>query len=384
MVGVARALTGSVYKVEEGVWRVRVGAGKDPRTGKYRTINRTVRGPRKMANKARDELIADVEAGLHGGARAGSFAEHVKKWQRHNASRLSPTTLRGYDIHLRLYLLPALGAKPLHRVTTEDVDAVITAMAEKGLAANTRAGCLRVVNKCLNQAVDWGALDVNVAARAERPTLRRTPLKPPTPAQVRAVLADIEAKGRFGPDGLLGLRLLAATGMRRGEVCGLRWTDVDLVDKTVHVEGAVVHDKRKLVRRQPKTEASDRVVHLDPTTLRLLEAAKARHEAAAAELGVKRAPAPFLLAADLAGREPWDPNRLSKTWAAAAKRAGIRARLHDLRHAHITELLDAGVDVVNVASRAGHASAKMTLDVYGHAKAETDQQAAKIAGQLLG
>ena len=168
--------------------------------------------------------------------------------------------------------------------------------------------------------------------------------------------------------------LFATTGMRRGEVLGLRWCDVDLESATIAVRQTLVSVGSELLFCPPKTARGKRVIALDNRTIQVIR----RHMKQ-----VGSAESDDLLFTQSDGT-PLNPNRVTKTFHELIAAAGLpRIRLHDLRHTHATIALQAGVHPKIVSERLGHSTISLTLDVYSHAIPHMQRDAADRIGKLI-
>ena len=230
----------------------------------------------------------------------------------------------------------------------------------RGLSLNTRTSLLGQLNAMLNQAVGDGVLVRNPASRVrvERASVRVVPGSVPSPQQVAAMI--LEAGG--GDLGVL-VQVLAATGMRANEACGLSWRNVDFGNKIISVVEQATTDG--MGTRPLKTgDSGMRAVHVDDMTLQALDS----------------------LPRNLDGRcfhtptgLPFSGHRL----LAAMHRAGWAWTPKDLRHFHATQLLSRGVSIKVVQQRLGHATATKTLDVYAHFLPSDGEKAAVVAGEFF-
>ena len=178
--------------------------------------------------------------------------------------------------------------------------------------------------------------------------------------------------------------LFITTGLRRGEVAGLTWHDLDLTAGRLTVNQARVVVDHKVIESAPKSERSVREIGLDASTVAALKAHRARQATERLAWG------PEYQATDLVftwenGR-PLHPNVISRTFTRLAEKAGLPAiRLHDLRHSYASAALTAGVGLKVVSERLGHASISITGDIYSHVSREVDQSAAdRVAAVILG
>lgn len=311
--------------------------------------------------------------------------------------RLSPATLASYRKNIRLHIDPYLGAQPVARLTGPAVDAWMRRLEESGradgqggLSARTVRYVYTILRSALGDAVKQGRLSVN-------PTDRSTP---PSPSEARPpeMQAWTAAElGRFlrwaedyDRDLAMGWRLLAATGMRRGEALALRWRDIDLDAGRLAVRRSVGVVKTKGAGEQliegPTKTGQARVVDLDAGTVAALRAYRAARGLLALDLVRDSA----LVLSDLDGTHR-HPERFSRRFAGQVVRARKSLgeerlpviRLHDLRHTHATLLLADGVPVKVVSERLGHASATITLTVYQHVHPGMGRQAADRFAALL-
>ena len=190
---------------------------------------------------------------------------------------------------------------------------------------------------------------------------------------------------RTDPDLAVFLRLAAVTGARRGELCALRWTDVDLLAGSVTIARAIVGQRNDdLVEKDTKTHAGRRIA-LDPRTVDVLARQRDRCEGRAVAAETTLPGNAFVFSPGVDGSRAWRPGGVSLAFSRLRKRAGVgNVPLHSLRHFAATRMLAAGVPVRTVAGRLGHADAATTLNVYGHWIEASDQTAAAVLGDLLG
>jgi len=364
--------------------------GRDPVTGRERRVARTVSGrrlqrrPPREARELEARLLVEVALGEHRTSTV-TLAAVLKRWLDHAGPDLSPTTLHTYRSYIERLLVPRLGGVQLHDLTTIHLDSLYRALRESGgasgrpLSAATVRQVHAIVRRALVQAQRWGLTNDNPAVLASPPKVQRSRIHPPSAEQVAGIVGAARAR-----DPLLGLAvwLAAVTGARRGELCGLRWYDVDLHSQSVVIRRSVVEVPGQLVVKDPKSHRVRRVA-LDGETCDLLRARQASQAEAAKGARVALDEDAYVLSEEPAGDTPLDPRRLSHRFRALTRNASIECRFHDLRHWHVTQALGTGLPVRDVAERVGHASARMTLDVYGHAIKGADHGAVEAVATLL-
>lgn len=205
---------------------------------------------------------------------------------------------------------------------------------------------------------------------------------PPVPSAELAVLSAAEARAilqKLSGRSIYSLASLAlATGMRRGELCALRWQDVDFDRAKLRVEQSLEQTGVGLRFKAPKTRHGRRTIALPPSAVAELRAHRKAQQEQRLSRGMDKAAADALVFATWDGK-PRSPNGLTKEWTVAMKPAGMPGvTLHSLRHTHASHLIAAGMDVLTVSRRLGHGSPNITLSVYGHLFSNTDDRAAQI------
>lgn len=376
-------MKGSMRERGTGRWQLRVYEGLDPITGKARYRTRAFKGTKRQAQSALSALVAEVEAGIVS-PKAITVADLLEAWLNHieHLGR-SPTTLYGYR-RLILQLPGGFAGQPLAKVTPKLVDDLYRHLATIG--RRKPATVLRyhaVLRAAFAQAARWGWVDRNPIERATPPRVQREEIRPPA---VDDVLAVIEAAAASrNPENALIFRLLAATGCRRGEVCGIQWEDVafDAEPVTVTIRRGVVDVEGELIVKGTKTHAQ-RKVGLDPDTAALLRAQWTQAVELGLAAGAPPQPTDFVFKREPRSADPLPPDRITQAWRRLCQEAGVKARLHDLRHLQASMLLDAGEAVTTVAARLGHRDTSTTLKVYGHLMPGADGRAAGIVGSVLG
>jgi integrase len=248
----------------------------------------------------------------------------------------------------------------------------------RGLSAKSVRNIHGILHRALRDAVRWGRLPRNVADLADPPRWERPEMRVWSPGQLRTFLSSVENDRLYA-----AWRLVASTGLRRGELVGLRWSNVDLERASIAVVQARAVVRYDDVRvSEPKTARGRRAVALDAGTVAALRAHRARQAADRLAIG------PGWRESDLvftqADGSPIHPQRLTAWFEQAARRAGLPPiRLHDVRHSYATLALQAGIHPKVVSERLGHATVAITLDVYSHVTESMQQEAAATVAALL-
>ena len=373
-------MRGSKRKRGEGVWELRAYVGRDPVTGNPRQVSKTFRGSAREADEALRDLIEQQVPGRSDGAGA-TVGQLLDAWLSEcERMVLSPTTLRVYRTQIEHTVRPALGSIKVQRLGAKDLDDLYRAMKEKGSSPKTVRNHHALLAAALHQAVRWGWVRRNVAEMAKPPRVTQRVVRPPSVDAVRQlVVAAEERDPRLAP-----LVMMAAlTGMRRGELCALRWSDLDLDEGQIEVARSVVLVPGGLGEKTTKTNRTRRVA-LDEVGLSVLRTHRARVEEWARLADEELRPDAFIFSPYVDGSLPFRPDNVTNFFIRVRDELKLPdVRLHDLRHFTATQLIGAGVDVRTVAGRLGHTDPSMTLRVYSHALEERDRAAAAVMGSLL-
>ncbi len=299
----------------------------DPVSGERRRLSRTVHGTRSEAKDALQRMVVDAGGGLYGGGRV-TLGDLLDQFLA--SATLGPTTRADWVSVTERHLKPALGETPLWKLTSRDRDQLYARMKAAGLG-QSRVRCAHVVlHRAVAQAVRWGWLIRNPVSNATRPPVARVTITPPGVDDVRIALA---ASCKTDVELWCWLQVAIASGARRGEVCALRWCDVDLDRRFVRIERSVsATSSAGVVIKSTKT-GKPRVVSL---TTQAVDALLERRDGAvrtAAAAGRELDESELIFAIDRLGRQPWRPDMVTGRWTRLRKRIGLNhVRLHDLRH----------------------------------------------------
>jgi integrase len=358
-------------------YAVRLDLGRGPdgkRIFKYHSGYAT----KRTAQQARTELLGALDRRSYVAPDKTTVADYLRgQWLPVVQTRLRPGTWVEYRSKAETHLIPAIGQVPLQQLTTAMLNALYKELLARGIGPRTVQYVHATIRKALNDAVRWGLLVRNPAYHAAAPTPRRTELRTWTADELRHFLACVR------DDRLYAAWWLAAlTGMRRGEVLGLRWVDLDLDGGWLSVRHTLIVVDNHIQVSKPKTARGRRRIALDPETITAL---RTHHTAQAAErLAAGPAWPNNNLVFTRQDGAPLHPEYVRRLFDRRVHRAGLpRIRFHDLRHTHATLALQAGVHPKVVSERLGHATVAMTLDVYSHAIPALQQDAATTIADLV-
>jgi integrase len=338
-------------------WEIKFDIGADPATGKRRIRYHSFKGTKREAQLKLAQLVADNEAGNYVDVSKLTVSEFFDRWERDwAATNVGPKTLERYREIVRNQIKPHIGNHPIQKLRPVNLTALYATLmrGDNGLAARTVGHVHRVLHRALGHAATWGVVVQNVASLVSPPRVASTEIEMLREDDIKAVLQKL----------------------------ALRWQDVDLDAGKIRVERSLEQTKAGLRFKSPKTKHGRRTITIDPATVAELRAHRKGQAERRLTLGLGKPLADALVF------PTWDfqvrsPNALTKEWSVAMAEAGLKVTLHSLRHTHASSLIAAGVDVLTISRRLGHASPTITLGVYGHLFANTDDRAAQVMADLF-
>ena len=387
-------MAGSLRAVEgrPGTWQLRVYLGRDAE-GRVRHRHVTFKGSRRQAERELARLVAEQdsqpaavpEQPANWGP-ATTVNDAVAAWRDNGWDDLSPKTTRHYESIWKVHIAPTIGRRRIAILGTYDVEHYYRSLKADGLSMATVRQVKAVLHRACRLAHKWSAgVLPNPIADADLPTWRleeqRAEVRAPEPHEVQALLTAAVAEDlRFG----VFLRVLAATGIRRGEACALRWSDLDLERGVITVDEGVIAAKGGAVVKEPKTRASVRSLACDERTAAALIELRAEQERIAAAAEESLLDDSFVFSASPGGAVPPHPDSMSHALTRIRDQAGLPPdiHLHSLRHFHATAL-DPVISEAQKQARLGWSTVHMARHYTDGVPAE-DRRAAEHIGRLLG
>ena len=371
-------MAGTIRKRGKESWELRIDIGRDPTSGKRRFRYQTVRGSKRQASEALTEVAHRRDTGTDVAPTRISVGEYLDRWLEDYASvNVAPATLGRYS-QIVSRLKPALGAIRLQALRPAAIQSAYRLLLGEGLAARTVLHHHRVLREALRHAVRWQFIAQNPADGVTPPRPARTEMRTLNPEQVQYLL-DACKDAQFKSI----ITVAVATGMRLGELLGLRWADIDLDGGTIHLARAAQYlPDAGVTFRTPKTPRSRRSVALSRDSIAALREHR-RRQLEARLAGVEHYEVLDLVFATPAGH-PLKPYNVSGAFSRLVKSTGLAPlRFHDLRHTAATLMLLADIHPKIVSERLGHATIAITLDTYSHVLPDMQRDAAEALDAVL-
>jgi integrase len=372
-------MRGHIRERSPGRWAI-VLDHRDPATGQRRRRWHSFAGTKRQAQVKCAELVAELQSGGSVDPSKITVVEFLDRFDRDWAAlHVSARSRDRYRFALD-HVRRRLGDRRLQKVSPADIAALYAALIREDLAPRTVRMVHTALHRALGQAKAWGVIRDNPADIAKPPKApdRETPMLQPDQAAV--LLERLRGKPLY-----LLASLALGTGLRRNELLGLRWGNVDLDAGWLTIEQALEQTATHGIRiKSPKTRHGRRTISLPAHLVTELRTHWREQQEQRLAAGLGKAPdtAPVFATAD--GRH-LSPNAVTKAWPVAMAAIGMPAvTLHSLRHTHASMLINAGLDILAISRRMGHSSPTITLNVYGHLIHGTDDRAAQVMEAAFG
>ena len=366
---------GSIRKRKDGRWEGRYTAGRDPVTGKV--IYKNVLSKTQAEVKEKLKTAIEKSSSLIVTAKQYTVDQWLDAWMENYAKlQVRPSSLKTYQGFIENHIKPNLSDLPLDKLTAMDLQRLYKHLLEngrvectesrnkpKGLSVKTVRNINQMISSALNCAVEQRLIASNPTKGCVLPKLERKEMKILPPESLGTFFEEARRSGVFE---LYYIDL--ATGLRRGELLGLKWSDIDLTKGVIHVRRQILRQNGEVVEAPLKTKNSYRNIAIGADAIKVLKGMEQKDE--------------YVFSSPFGG--PMSPDSVMHMLQRVLKRAGLeRIRFHDLRHTFSVLALQNGVDVKTLSAMLGHYSAGFTLDTYAHVTTSMQKQAANAVGSFL-
>lgn len=387
----------SIRKRTENSYLIIVSMGYDYRGNRKKPVQKTIHPPEGLTPKAKEKWLHE-QALLYEKQVKGApqplgpnltLAKYVEHWVQDIMPKKLAKSTQARDLHDLERILPELGNVRLGDLDRPKVRAFCEKarqMPRKGggvLSERTVAGLHSTLCSVLTDAMEEGYLTHNPAWRAFKPRTRRKDIFAADEELARQLIAALE---QCGIKHETYYKLVLATGMRRGEACGLTWSDIDWSAHTIHIHRNVVHVPHEpIIVKEPKTPAGDRIDYISAEMISLLQ----EYRAFSAEHCLQYSLRPLCEEDFLFRRDnalPMSPDSFTYRFNIILEKYNLPKQLtvHSLRHTNASLQIAAGVDVRTVAANLGHSQPSTTLDIYAHAFDKHKKEAQERVEEVLG
>lgn len=399
-----RRLEGAIEWRGRDTYRIRVSNGLDPITGRRRWLHATGKGNRRAAERALRKLLGARDDGTATEPSRVTLGEWLTGWISAHAAEghVGDRAKDRYELIINKHLLPALGAIRLQQLRADQINDLKMrwlsgedSTAAKPLAGSTVHKHLVVLRRALDDALKAGLISRNPMDAVSAPSVKATSERRALDADEITALFNAAQATRYS----VPIRFTVATGIREGELLGLRWDDFDSDARTITIQRTLIYVVGEVrIKPSPKTARSRRTIELSEVTAEMLrshraEQARRRLRTVSARPEDRQADAfasawqeHGMIFPSLIGT-PWIPRAFYRGYRGIVDASGIATPetvyFHTLRHTAASQWIRHGVDVFTVSRRLGHASAAFTMDVYGHMLTGQQRKAAEALDYLI-
>ena len=368
---------GYIRKRGDRSWQLTFDAPRGP-DGRRNQRYETVQGTKRQAEARLTQILESLRRGHYLEPTNLTVGEFLDQFLVDYAEmNCRPRTVQGYRDIIRVHLKPSLGYVPLARLSAQDIQRYYALKVRGGLSAQTVKHHHTLLHRALEIAITWELLERNPSDRIVSPTPGPSPAKALGLEEVRRLLVTSQPTAYHLP-----VHLAIYAGLRRGEILGLRWEDVDIDARTLSIRRTLVYTPgRGCFYGEPKSRGSNRTLHVPQVTAVLLRSNRDRMQV---EYENRRLACGLDQVCAFPDGRMMKPDALSHAFQNLVRQCGLgKTRFHDLRHTHASLLLGDGAQMNVVQSRMGHESIMTTVDIYGHVLADADMAAANALERLI-
>ena len=353
--------------------------GPADQDGNRKRLSQVFKGSKTEASKKLRQLLKAVDDGSHVDKTKESVKDFSVQWmETYVATNCTLRTAKGYQGNVDRYIIPSIGKVAIQNLTTGQIQGIYAAMLARGLSRTTVLHVHRVLKQILGYAVKCGVISKNAADGAT----------PPKRAKKQSAMWDVSTIQQFlegSQDSRYGqvFNFAVSTGMRRSEICGLKWDAVDLFNGSLDVAATLQQIRgHGLVTGEPKTERSRRTIKLAPETVALLQVVQGTQQLNKIVAGPLWQERGYVFTQ--ANGSPVLPDTLTQEFRFLVKALELPPlNLHGLRHAFATLGLVGGMAPKTVSEHLGHSSIVITLDLYSHVLPSMQEELVNVVANLL-
>jgi len=377
-------MKGHLKKRSKDSWTIVVDLGRNA-DGKRNQKWHSIKGTKREAEAELVRILKSNEDGIYIEPNKTTVTEYLTKWLASIEAMLGAKTFERYEEIINKHFIPNIGHHKLNKLQPLHIETLYSDMLRNGridgkggLSKTTVEHHHRVLKKALSKAVKWQYLGRNPCDAVDPPKPEKKDIQTLTVEETQQFLEKAKGSNIYLP-----ILLAVTTGIRLGEVCGLRWMDIDLDNKRLSIRQVIGESRRYgIIIKEPKTKNSKRSIALSKTTVEALRQYKAEVSKLRLQLGIGLKKEDLIF-------EKTPGDRLTPTRVSSAynwfihKNKLKRVSFHALRHTHATHLLEGNIHPKIVSERLGHATIGITLNTYSHVLPNMQEEAANKIDELF-
>ena len=357
---------------------------RDNKTGKRKRIYKTVDGNKKHAEKIMRSMMDELENNTYVKENKITVGKWIEEWFELYISNKSPTTQRGYKDQIDSYILPRFESVLLQELSSVDIQKWVNELYEKSPATGRKLKEKTVKNiflnlqSCCEKAVKLKMISHNPCKEVELKPCKKYEATVYDRDEVEQLIEALK-----GEEIELPILVTLFLGLRRGELLGLHWSDIDFENKVVHIHRNLVLGKgKKLVEKEPKSKSGNRRLPLSDNLISMLQKHRRKYCENKILKGVGYKDNDYVFC-DYNGM-PFRPDTFSNKYIRFLNRKGLKhIRFHDLRHTSCTLLLSQGITMKTLQKRLGHSTYNTTADIYSHVLTTDEMIASCVADEII-
>lgn len=368
---------GNIRERAKGTFTITIEMPKDPITNKRRQKFYTIRGNKKDAEKFLTEKLNELDNGILVDTPKLKYSKYIEIWEDKTFNNLELTTIEGYKSKIKNHIIPKIGNLYLEDIKPLHLQNLYGDLIKEGLSNRSVLSIHRIIHTSLKQAVKWQLVTRNVADCVEPPKAKKYEAN---------FLNDIETNKLLevakNSDIYIPIAIAIYTGMRRGEVLGLNWDNVNLEKGYIRVVDNLCAVKNGTIIKRPKTNNGIRTIAISNTLVKILKAHKSKQLKNKMLLGGEYIDNNMVCC--YADGRSFNPKRFSAKFHELLEKNNLPIiRFHDLRHSHASLLVKMGVQPKEISARLGHSNIGITMDLYSHLYEDTDIEVAQMFDKII-
>ena len=331
----------------------------------------TVHGDKKDAEKFLTEKLRELDTGMFIDIISITVSDYFKYWVEECCiPNQSPTTYESYQKNINLHINPIIGDIKLKDLLPLHLQTLYSNRLKFGLSKTTVLYLHRIIHSALEQAMKWQLIPRNIADNVEPPKRNKFVAQVLDSSQITELIKIAKETDIYIP-----IMIAISTGMRRGEILGLTWDNVDFNNNTIKIIKALYNTKNGLVFLEPKTIKSKRIINIPPTLCNILKEHKQKQEFL--KNALQNEYKDNNLVCCIENGSPFNPDSFTPKFRKLLDSSNLpKIRFHDLRHSHASLLLSQGVQPKFISERLGHSNINITMDLYSHIYEATNKEIA--------
>lgn len=362
-------------------WSFTLDLGRDPSTGKRKQITRRGFDSKEEAELAANQMTIEIENETFVNEKNVLFKDFIMDYLQIIAEpSVKASTFRGYKSAIENRLIPKFGHVKVKNIVPKMISAYYNELLKEGLTEEFIHYIHAIPKTASKTAIDWKYIKNDFMNNVKAPKIPKKSVETWSIDECKKFLNRM----REQKDHIFTLYYLAIyTGMRRGEILGLKWSDIDFEKKRIYVQHSLYYiSGQGLVLQTPKTNSGNRNISITDEMISELQSYKVKKQEQLLKVGMKLSSEHFVVSAF--GGEPLNPNTIYKQFSYDSNLAGMKKiRFHDLRHTHATIMLEIGESSKVVSERLGHSNVSITLDKYSHVTSNIQDSSAENFSKAL-